>query len=201
MVPYHQDPEHAAHLQEAPRCQHIRMNGRRCGSPALRGENYCYFHDTIANPSGSYSLPFPEDATSLQYGVMMVIRMLISGHVEIKRCWALLYSLQIAQGQLEGVCRRAGRARRPDFRKDGPPAPGCRRSEERRRYQPSESGGCSHAAAERERFQRGTAGRRHSRGLSARSQVPGDGRAGARRQGKDGEGRWSAPATAAVGPR
>jgi hypothetical protein len=59
MVPYHQDPEHAAHLQHAPRCQHIRMNGRRCGSPALRGENYCYFHDTINNPSGSYSCLSP----------------------------------------------------------------------------------------------------------------------------------------------
>jgi len=92
------NPMQEAH--EAPRCQHIRMNGRRCGSPALRGENYCYFHDSVENPSGSYSLPFPEDATSLQYGVMMVIRMLISGHVEIKRCWALLYSLQIASANL-----------------------------------------------------------------------------------------------------
>jgi len=45
-------------------------------------------------------LHFPEDATSLQYGVMMVIRMLISGHVEIKHCWALLYSLQIASANL-----------------------------------------------------------------------------------------------------
>jgi len=95
---FNHNPMQEAH--EAPRCQHVRMNGRRCGSPALRGENYCYFHDTIENPSGSYSLPFPEDATSLQYGVMMVIRMLISGHVEIKRCWALLYSLQIASANL-----------------------------------------------------------------------------------------------------
>ena len=78
----------------------VRMNGRGCGSPALRSENYCYFHDSVENPSGSYSLPFPEDATSLQYGVMMVIRMLISGHVEIKRCWALLYALQIASANL-----------------------------------------------------------------------------------------------------
>ena len=100
MIPYHQDPEHAAHLQQAPRCQHIRMNGRRCGSPALRGENYCYFHDSVHNPGGSYALPFPEDATSLQYGVMMVIRMLVSGHVEIKCCSALLYALQIASANL-----------------------------------------------------------------------------------------------------
>jgi hypothetical protein len=77
------------------------MNGRRCGSPALRGETHCYFHDCVEDPRRDYSLPFPEDATSLQYGVMMVIRMLISGHVEIKRCWALLYSLQIASANLK----------------------------------------------------------------------------------------------------
>ena len=100
MIPYRQDPEHIAPANQAPRCQHVRMNGRRCGSPALRGESYCYFHDSVENPSGSYSLPFPEDATSLQYGVMMVIRMLISGHVEINRCWALLGALQIASANL-----------------------------------------------------------------------------------------------------
>ncbi len=101
MVPYHQDPEHVAPLHEAPRCQHIRMNGRRCGSPALRGESYCYFHNCVEDTRRDYSLPFPEDATSLQYGVMMVIRMLISGHVEYKRCWLLLYSLQIANSNLQ----------------------------------------------------------------------------------------------------
>ena len=95
---FNHNPMQEAH--DAPRCEHIRMNGRRCGSPALRGGKYCYFHDSVENPSGSYSLPFPEDATSLQYGVMMVIRMLISGHVEIKRCWALLYALQIASANL-----------------------------------------------------------------------------------------------------
>jgi hypothetical protein len=25
-------------------CQHIKMGGGRCGSPAPRGEHYCYFH-------------------------------------------------------------------------------------------------------------------------------------------------------------
>jgi hypothetical protein len=27
-----------------PTCQHIKKNGIRCGSPALRGRSFCYFH-------------------------------------------------------------------------------------------------------------------------------------------------------------
>jgi hypothetical protein len=26
------------------RCQHIRVDGRQCGSPALRDEKYCSYH-------------------------------------------------------------------------------------------------------------------------------------------------------------
>lgn len=26
-------------------CRHIRINGERCGSPALRSETFCYYHD------------------------------------------------------------------------------------------------------------------------------------------------------------
>jgi len=25
-------------------CRHLKLDGRRCGSPALRGQHYCYFH-------------------------------------------------------------------------------------------------------------------------------------------------------------
>jgi hypothetical protein len=28
-----------------PQCQHIKLNGVRCGSPALRGKDLCYFHN------------------------------------------------------------------------------------------------------------------------------------------------------------
>ena len=106
MVPYHQDPKHAAPLHEAPRCQHIRMNGRRCRSPALRGESHCYFHNRIqpraldAEDAEPFLL-FIEDATSLQFALMRVMRMLVMGHAEYKRCALLLYSLQIAASNLK----------------------------------------------------------------------------------------------------
>jgi hypothetical protein len=72
MVPYHQDPKHVAPLHEAPRCQHTRLNGQRCGSPALRGESHCHFHNRIQDRALAAEdrepfLPFVEDATSLQF--------------------------------------------------------------------------------------------------------------------------------------
>lgn len=33
------------------KCEHIKTNGIRCGSPALRDENICYFHTALAATS------------------------------------------------------------------------------------------------------------------------------------------------------
>lgn len=114
MIPYHQDPEHIAPAHAAPRCQHIRMNGRRCGSPALHGESHCYFHNRIQfraldTEDSEPFLPFIEDATSLQFALMRVMRMLVRGGVEYKRCALLLYSLQIASSN-----RKAFAAEHPE---------------------------------------------------------------------------------------
>ncbi len=109
MVPYHQDPEHAAHLQEAPRCQHIRLNGQKCGSPALREESHCHFHNRIQDRALAAEdrepfLPFIEDATSLQFALMRVMRLLLIGHsFEYKRAALLLYALQIAASNLKAL--------------------------------------------------------------------------------------------------
>jgi hypothetical protein len=34
-------------LENVPRCQHIKVNGTQCGSPALRNRRLCFFHDRI----------------------------------------------------------------------------------------------------------------------------------------------------------
>ena len=137
MVPYHQDPKHAAHLQEAPRCHHIRMNGRRCGSPALRGDRHCYFHNRIQVRSLSAEdaepfLPFIEDATSLQFALMRVMRMLMMGHVEYKRCALLLYSLQIAASNLQNLKAELPQLELPelDLPENAQPQPECASGEQ-----------------------------------------------------------------------
>lgn len=93
------------------RCQHIKVNGTLCGSPALRKQKYCYFHrehreKTVrinANrrrTKQAITLPVLENADSIQVGVMQVLRLLLGGEIEHKTAGLALYALQIASSNL-----------------------------------------------------------------------------------------------------
>src|SRR5438128_776482 len=94
------------------RCQHIKINGTQCGSPALRGGKLCYFHkkwrDTRVTinpnaprrPRASLELPVLEDANSIQISLMRVMRLIASGQVDAKSAGLLLYALQTASSNL-----------------------------------------------------------------------------------------------------
>jgi len=94
--------------QQAPRCQHIRYNGQRCAAPALRGQAHCHFHARI-QPRALQSqdidpdFPFIEDATSLQFVLMRVLRMLNTGYADRRVCALMLYALQIACANLKNL--------------------------------------------------------------------------------------------------
>jgi hypothetical protein len=77
------------------RCQHIKVNGTQCGSPALRRNRFCYFHkrhhderielnaDRQKNGrarrcSIAIDLPVFEDANSIQVSLMQITRLLIA---------------------------------------------------------------------------------------------------------------------------
>ncbi len=81
-------------------CQHIRLNGKNCGQPALRGRRFCRFHQPIHSPRPDYSLPMVEDALSLQFALMQVIRALHDHAIGTKTAALTLYALQIASGNL-----------------------------------------------------------------------------------------------------
>ncbi len=94
------------------RCYHVKVNGTQCGSPALRGKCYCYFHDQYrhlgaygAKPRGrrnpcSALFPVLEDANSIQAAVMQVIRLILAKEIDNKEAGLLLYALQIASSNL-----------------------------------------------------------------------------------------------------
>ena len=81
-----------------PQCQHVRHNGIRCGSPALRGRSHCYYHNYIRKPSRAMG-EF-EDAASIQLALRQVINWLCLG-METKRAALILYALQIASSNLK----------------------------------------------------------------------------------------------------
>jgi hypothetical protein len=90
-------------------CEHIRISGQRCGSPALRDHKYCYFHDYSFNPANRYKggIPMIEDATSIQVGLLRVIRNLEEEPSSSKNYGLMLYALQTASANLKRVREEA----------------------------------------------------------------------------------------------
>jgi hypothetical protein len=86
-------------------CRHIFTDGRRCGSPCLRLESFCYYHHTtrkpIADPAARRSrraltLPLPEDRSAIQHSIGEVLQRIAANKLDPRRAGLLLYGLQIA---------------------------------------------------------------------------------------------------------
>jgi hypothetical protein len=79
--------------RRSPRCRHRKVNGIRCGSPALGGGSYCYFHHSIYTGDTQH-LPIVEDGNSIAFIIGMIVRELASGRLEVRRANSMLYALQ-----------------------------------------------------------------------------------------------------------
>ena len=89
-------------------CRHIKSNGSRCKSPALRGKPYCYFHARLHGPINSpapdgqtLELPLLEDRTSIQVALTRILSELGSAKLDTRRAGLFLYGLQIASQNVE----------------------------------------------------------------------------------------------------
>src|SRR6202795_1722061 len=96
----------------AARCQHIKVSGIQCGSPALRSKNFCFYHQQdrpwpvecysdIEYSTGEILLPVFEDAHSVQSVIRQVMQMVLQKRIERKTASLLLYALQIASSNLK----------------------------------------------------------------------------------------------------
>ncbi len=105
-------------------CRHIFTDGRRCGSPCLRGEPFCYYHHTtrkpVANPHqrrarhAAFTLPLPEDHSAIQAAIGILLQRLAANHIDLRRARLLLYALRIASANLP----KAQPQQRPDPQPD-----------------------------------------------------------------------------------
>ena len=82
-------------------CTHIKVTGVRCGSPALRGEQFCYFHQrmlrTVKSPKMRlHHVALLENEQAIQASLMEVVNALIRGTIELKRGELLLRALNAA---------------------------------------------------------------------------------------------------------
>jgi hypothetical protein len=83
-------------------CAHIKVNGIRCGSPSLRDEVFCYFHQRmirgVRTPPKSRLHPIAnfEDAQAIQASLMEVVNALVRNHIDVARARLILRALSIA---------------------------------------------------------------------------------------------------------
>ncbi len=83
-------------------CTHIKVNGIRCGSPALRGEVFCYFHQRmfrgVCTPPKSRLHPIAmlEDEQSIQASLMEIINALVRNQIDVERARLIMRALHIA---------------------------------------------------------------------------------------------------------
>ena len=109
-------------LEDVPRCQHVKVNGVQCGSPALRRRRRCYFHhrmldgrkqfaaESCIKPRPMFSMCLLEDANSVQVALMQVLNLLGSGQMDPKTAGLMLYGLQTASANLRHVKFEAEKA-------------------------------------------------------------------------------------------
>ncbi|MFZ0772617.1 MAG: hypothetical protein ACLP9L_14575 [Thermoguttaceae bacterium] len=100
-------------LGNVPRCQHIKINGTQCGSPALHRRRRCFFHERAREQhdrivkdqfkQARFVLPVLEDANAVQMALMQVMQLLAWGEMDRKTAGLLLYGLQTASANLRNV--------------------------------------------------------------------------------------------------
>ena len=101
-------------------CEHIKPSGVGCGSPALRGEKFCYYHSKVRktvpknnlfvfldnpgrkenDPYYTFEFPYLEDAAAVQIGFMQFIYGVSQQRIEEWRARMILSALHGAAANL-----------------------------------------------------------------------------------------------------
>ncbi|MBI2682120.1 MAG: hypothetical protein HYX26_02690 [Acidobacteriales bacterium] len=85
----------------ARQCQYTKLDGSRCGSPAMEAQPNCYFHLHLTRRDPCAYIPPVEDANSLVFAIMEIIRAIQHDNIDPRRANAMLYGLQLLQGALK----------------------------------------------------------------------------------------------------
>jgi hypothetical protein len=96
-------------------CHHIQTNDQPCGSPALRGEQFCFYHHPTRRPPRprgrkprlpAFRLPSLQDRPSIQRGLAKVISRVNSGRLDHTQARFLVGGLQFINQNLPGDHRQ-----------------------------------------------------------------------------------------------
>jgi hypothetical protein len=90
-----------------PQCRHTMPDRHQCGSPALRGQNYCYYHNPNRKPRQRKqrtrypnfnldTLPNIESPDAIHRTLSDVLQGLATNTVSLYQAQTMIYALQLA---------------------------------------------------------------------------------------------------------
>jgi len=93
-------------------CRHIFPNGKKCESPALRKQDFCFFHHNKRNRQSSskrsgqpstltHHLPQLEDGDAIGLALSEVVLALAANRIDPRRAQILIYGLQVASNHFK----------------------------------------------------------------------------------------------------
>src|ERR1700722_11935406 len=91
------------------KCTHIKVTGQQCGSPALRGEFFCYFHTRVIKGVQQRldmqldSMALLEDCEAIQFSIMQVVDCLAKATLDPTRARLIIQALRIAARNAKNV--------------------------------------------------------------------------------------------------
>jgi hypothetical protein len=100
MSPNRQDSEPIASTNQAPRCQHVRMNGARCGASALHGQPLCDFHQRVSELT---VMTENAEARALRFILKQVTGYLEGQPPDYERCRLLFDALELGRANLDNI--------------------------------------------------------------------------------------------------
>jgi hypothetical protein len=92
---------------DIPRCTHLKLGGHRCGSPAMTGEQFCYFHMQVKTATAEHTDPaissimLLEDAESVQGALMQIVDLTLKDQIAIPKARLILRAVELAWKNLK----------------------------------------------------------------------------------------------------
>jgi hypothetical protein len=89
-------------------CEHIKDNGATCGSPALTGYSFCFFHQRLRQPRHrpgdfEYKLPILDTPESILMATQHITQAALDGVLEERRARLVLSALRLAMTALKAM--------------------------------------------------------------------------------------------------
>jgi len=92
-------------------CTHLKADGTKCHSPAMRGTSRCFYHTRIRRRVSAsnrpkdepFGLPDITEPGMLLIALNEILQAIAAGRISARRAGALLYGIQMANRELDGV--------------------------------------------------------------------------------------------------